>query len=163
MKTSTFVIIIIIILIILGGAWWYYSMQPAPATNQTATPTETVTQTETASTTETSTTSTAPMTATVHLTASGFSPAQVTVANGGTVTFINDTTGGMWVASDEHPTPTDYDGTSRTTHCAAGYTGPTPFDQCGNGKTYSFTFTKVGSFTFHNHLRASETGSVTVQ
>jgi plastocyanin len=68
----------------------------------------------------------------------------------------------MWVASDEHPTHTEYDGTSRTTHCAAGYTGPKPFDECVPGTSYSFTFDKAGTYEYHDHLSASHTGKITV-
>jgi plastocyanin len=103
------------------------------------------------------------MTATVHLTSSGFSPKSVTVAKGGTVTFINDTTGNMWVASAQHPTHTVYDGTDRAAHCTAGYTGAKPFDQCANGNTYNFAFNKVGSINYHNHSNSSQFGTVVVQ
>ena len=69
----------------------------------------------------------------------------------------------MWVASDEHPSHTGYDGTSRTEHCAANYTGPAAFDQCGSGSQYSFTFNKTGAFDFHNHAAAQFTGTIIVQ
>lgn len=172
MKTSTFVIVIIIILIILGGAWWYYSMQPATApdtmsqgaaagTQETGTPA--TSDTAGVSIDASTSVSTAPMSATVHLTASGFSPSSVTIAKGGSVTYINDTTNKMWVASGQHPTHTNYDGTTEQQHCAAGYTGPKPFDQCANGNSYTFVFDKTGSFTFHNHSNASQFGSVVVQ
>ena len=69
----------------------------------------------------------------------------------------------MWIGSNVHPTHTDYDGTSRTTHCAPGYSGPAPFDQCGTGTTYSFTFTKAGTYQYHNHVASQNTGTVVVK
>ncbi len=103
------------------------------------------------------------MSATVTYSASGFSPATITIAKGGTVTFVDQAGTPMWVASDEHPSHTEFDGTSRTTHCATGYTGTKPFDQCGAGQSYSFMFSKVGTFDYHNHSAAQYTGKVVVQ
>ena len=70
----------------------------------------------------------------------------------------------MWVASNPHPTHTGYDSTSRDTHCAAGYTGPIPFDECAaiSSGSYSFTFTKTGSFGYHNHSDHAMIGTVVV-
>ena len=93
-----------------------------------------------------------------------FTPSTLTVKTGDTVTFKDASTKNMWVASDEHPTHTEYDGTSRSTHCAAGYTGETPFDQCAPSKSdYSFTFKKAGAIEFHDHLNPGAHGTVTVQ
>lgn len=104
---------------------------------------------------------TAPMSATVTYSSSGFSPASVTIAKGGTVTFVSQS-GGMWVAADFHPTHGQYDGSDRATHCVAGFS-PKPFDQCATGGSYSFTFTKTGSFGYHNHAAAQMGGTVIVK
>jgi plastocyanin len=100
---------------------------------------------------------------TIRYTADGFSPKGVTIQAGQKVTFVNDTQGNMWVASDEHPTHTEFDGTDRATHCSGTYTGPTPFDQCQPGSSYTFVFAKAGSYTFHNHSAAQYEGTVTVK
>src|SRR4051812_23722142 len=126
-KTGWLVLVIIIVVVAGGLLWWNTSS--APAVQQT--PPETVQPQPPIDTTATSTaTSTpaaaAPMSATVTYDGDSFSPAQVMIAKGGTVTFT-DTAGKMWVASDEHPTHTEYDGTSRSAHCAASYTGAKPF------------------------------------
>jgi plastocyanin len=93
---------------------------------------------------------------------SSFSPKDVTVKKGGTVTWKNAGTGKMWVASAQHPTHTVYSGTSRSEHCATSYTGAKPFDQCVGDGDYSFTFDKVGKHGYHDHINASAFGSVTV-
>ena len=54
----------------------------------------------------------------------------VSVTEGTTITWENESSGPMWVGADVHPTHTEYDGTSKNTHCSASYTGPVPFDQC---------------------------------
>jgi len=105
----------------------------------------------------------APMSATVTYDGSSFSPASVTIAKGGTVNFVDSAGSSMWVASGQHPTHTTYDGTSESVHCAAGYSGAAPFDQCGTGASYSFTFTKVETWGYHDHRNASAHGTVIVQ
>lgn len=166
MKTSTIVWIIIIIIIILAG-WWYFSPKSAQAPSTTASGTgeqAAMADNRMASTSESmNDTGTLPMTAAVTLTASGFSPATITIAKGGTVTWTNETGGRMWVASAVHPSHEAYDGTSRSEHCASNYTGPVPFDQCGDSTTYSFTFNENGTWKYHNHAQASEIGTVVVQ
>lgn len=98
---------------------------------------------------------------TVRYTPNGFSPATMTVPLGTTVTFIDETGAGMWVGSDEHPSHTGYDGTSRSEHCAAGATPS--FDQCARSSSYEFTFAKAGTFDYHNHVNAQHHGSIVVE
>ncbi len=106
------------------------------------------------------TTGAASMAVTVSYDGKAFTPASVTIAKGGTVTF-KDTAGRMWVASNEHPTHTAYDGTSRQQHCAAGAT--LSFDQCLPGSSYSFTFNKSGSWDYHDHLNPAAEAVVIVK
>ena len=103
-----------------------------------------------------------PMSATVTYNGTSFFPSVVTVKKGGTVTFNNQSSGGMWVGSSQHPTHADYDSTTASEHCAVGYTGVKPFDQCASGTSFSFTFTKTGSFKYHNHVNTSTYGTITV-
>lgn len=86
----------------------------------------------------------------VDVSASGFVPAAVTIKVGGTVTFVNVGTEKMQPASDPHPTHTDYIG----------------FDSIvgvGVGSTYSFTFTKAGTWKYHDHLHPALSGIVIVE
>lgn len=179
MNSSTIIGIIVVIIIVIGG--WYYYSQSSTTTN-TATPGYTQTNlnpngsdyspastTNEASSTDMTATSTATSTqagengGAVALSATGFSPKTITVAKGTTVTWTNTGTGPMWVASGVHPVHSAYDGTTKDTHCAAGYTGAKPFDECANGAVYSFTFDQTGTWQYHNHLNAAETGTVVVQ
>ncbi|MEK9161047.1 MAG: plastocyanin/azurin family copper-binding protein [Patescibacteria group bacterium] len=92
----------------------------------------------------------------------GFSPSQVTVSVGDTVRFVNQSSREMWVGVDEHPTHTKYDGTSKNDHCP----GTTAFDQCarsGPGTSWEYTFTKTGTFGYHNHAGAADVGVIVVQ
>src|SRR3989344_471350 len=87
----------------------------------------------------------------------GFSPKSITVKKGGTVTFTNNSTHGMWVAVAMHPTHDAYDGTAMSEHCLGGAALGDAFDQCHvveAGESWSYTFTKAGSWNYHNHYRA---------
>jgi plastocyanin len=86
----------------------------------------------------------------VSYTDSGFSPRDITVAKGQTVTFVNNSTHDMWPASDDHPTHTIYPEFDPKRRIAAG-------------DSFSFVFEKVGTWEYHNHLQSSQTGSVTVK
>lgn len=86
---------------------------------------------------------------TVTYTDSGFSPNTITVKKGTTVKFVNQGSGGMRVASAVHPTHQLLPG----------------FDQLKSvvkGGTYEYTFEKVGTWKYHNHVNVSDTGSVVV-
>lgn len=166
MSTTGWAVTIIAIIIVLAGGWWYFSQAPVmPATTGTTAVVNSGTDTsaDTGAADASASTSAQATGPTIHYTATGFTPKDVTIQVGQKVTFVNDTAGGMWVASDAHPTHTDFDGTDRATHCSGTYTGPTPFDQCQSGSTYTFVFTKAGTFTFHNHMAAQYQGTVTVQ
>lgn len=84
---------------------------------------------------------------TILYTANGFEPDSLTVEAGETVTWVNDSSGGMWVASDVHPT----------------HEVLPEFDQLSPGDTYSFTFEEAGEWNFHNHLSSHHIGTVIVQ
>lgn len=96
----------------------------------------------------------------VRYTSSGFSPDTIRISQGESVTWVNDGGPGMWVASDVHPTHTEYDGTSTQEHCP---NDGDVFDQCDTGSEYTFTFDKTGEWTYHNHARAAHTGTVIVE
>lgn len=97
----------------------------------------------------------------VTLTDKGFSPERVTVTAGESVTFVNQSAGGMWVASDPHPTHDGYSGTSGAAHCPD--IDGVAFDECTVGDHYTFTFDKTGSWGYHNHVATREHGTVVVK
>src|SRR3989344_4435351 len=149
MSTTSWVWAVIIVIVIAGAGWWYVSQSaPAPAASNTGELTGTVT---------------APKSVTVLYGADGFSPSTVTIKKGDTVTFTNNGGGDMWVATAQHPAHSGYDGTPLSTHCAAGYTGPVPFDQCAAGTSYSFMFNQAGTWNYHNHNNDADFGKVVVE
>ena len=79
----------------------------------------------------------------------GIDPKTLTVKRGATVRWVNQGSGTMWVASALHPTHQLLPG----------------FDELksvGKGGTYEYTFTKVGTWKYHNHMVPSDTGTVVV-
>lgn len=91
----------------------------------------------------------------------GFSPKEIVVSQGQTVRFVNESSGNMWVGSAVHPDHTAYSGTSLNKHCPD--TDKTAFDQCETGDMYEFTFTKIGEWGYHNHIKPSAFGKVIVK
>jgi plastocyanin len=80
----------------------------------------------------------------------GFSPSVLHVKSGTTVTFENDSQEALRVASNPHPTHTDYPGFDSGQNIATG-------------QEYKFTFTKTGTWGYHNHARPSMGGTVIVE
>lgn len=80
---------------------------------------------------------------------SGFSPSSVTVKSGGKVTVTNTSSHDLQFDSDPHPVHTD------DADLNAGMVAP--------GKSISFTVSKKGSFGYHNHLNAGETGTIIIE
>ena len=81
---------------------------------------------------------------------SGFTPSNVTISAGTTVTFVNNGQAAHWPASDVHPTheilPEFDSGRGLAT-----------------GETYSYTFTEVGVWNMHDHLVPRNVGTIVVE
>lgn len=88
--------------------------------------------------------------ATIDMNNGGFSPASITVNRGGKVTFVNRGGKSMWPASDPHPTHT-------------AYSGFDPRHGIAPTESWSFTFTKAGTWYYHDHLSPLLTGTIIVK
>ncbi len=88
--------------------------------------------------------------ATVFYTNKGFSPNTLEVSAGTKVTFINQSDKLMWVASSAHPTHQDLLGFDALRGVRAG-------------SSYEYTFTKVGTWKYHDHLKPGTRGLITVK
>lgn len=96
----------------------------------------------------------------VTYTDDGFDAESVTISKGDTVRFLNESSGRMWVGADIHPTHSLYPIKSDSDCLGSS------FDQCRasvNGESWEFTFTEVGEWRYHNHVRASKRGTVIVK
>ena len=154
-------IIVVIVLVIFGG-WFFFSGDTSKAP-VTETPISNQMPVVGSTTPEMIVENLTPD-VTVTYSDAGFSPKSVTIPVGTKVTFVNQSTKNMWVASAKHPDHTVYSGTSLSQHCPDA--SNSAFDECtadAPGKSYSFTFDKKGEWKYHDHIDATKFGSVIVQ
>lgn len=85
----------------------------------------------------------------VSYTDTGYQPKEITVKKGTKVTFVNESVGNMWTASGVHPTHQLLPGFDELKSVAKG------------GK-YEYTFAKVGTWKYHNHMKPTDGGIVIV-
>lgn len=100
----------------------------------------------------------------VIYTDSGYSPSELKIKIGDTVTFKNESSSSMWTASAMHPSHIVYSGTSLQEHCPD--TQNTSFDTCKGIQpkdSWQFTFDKIGKWGYHNHLMPSHFGKIVVE
>ncbi len=134
---------VLAVIILAGFGIFFYSQNNQTLTIPAAQ--NSTDQTQTPSTSEAPTTKNM-----VTYSDSGFSPANLTTKVGDTVTWQNNSSKMMWVASNPHPTHT-------------GLTGFDALQGTEEGQSYLFTFTKTGTFDYHNHLSPKEGGTIIVQ
>lgn len=79
----------------------------------------------------------------------GFSPRELTIGKGDTVTFTTKRSTSFWPASDIHPTHTIYPEFD-------------PRKPIGPQERWSFQFEKVGQWRYHDHLAPYFTGTIIV-
>lgn len=94
----------------------------------------------------------------------GYSPSLLTIKTGDTVIFKNQSAQNMWTASAMHPAHILYSGTSLSEHCPD--TTNTSFDACKGtlpGESWSFTFSKTGTWPYHDHLHPTLFGKIVVE
>lgn len=148
-----YILIVLVLIILVGGGYFIMkgqnnsqqqSGQSTQTSQQNAQPSTMKSQPSSAATS-----GSAEGANNVSYTESGFQPHSITIKKGQTVTWTNKNSDDLWVASNPHPTHTDYPG----------------FDELkgmSTGQTYSFTFTKVGNWGYHNHLNPIQMGVVVV-
>jgi plastocyanin len=152
---------LVVIVLALAG-WWLYSQSnqaPAPS-NQTGT----VNNPDQKNPVSVGADVTVGKTYEITYTNAGYSPSSLTINVGDTVTWKNESSGGDWVGSANHPSHTVYSGTTLQQHCPDP--NNTAFDECkadNPGDSWSFTFTKAGSWGYHNHVNASKFGKIVVE
>lgn len=150
------IIVVLLLILIVGGVYVITQMPKQNAQDNTQTPlisppvSNVPTVTASPSPIPNATGEQKKFAAVITYTDSGFTPASITIKNGETVKWINQSSAKMWVASNPHPTHTDYPG----------------FDQLSSalsGGKYQFTFEKVGNWGYHNHTNPSDGGMINVQ
>lgn len=130
------------VIVVLGAVFLLSNNANKSNTNQT---TSTPTQTETTTTTAPSADS---ADAAVTITASGYEPRTMSVKAGTKVVWTNSSGQIGNVSSVPHPTHSTYP--------------PLNLGDFSDGETVSLVFNEPGTYGYHNHLNASQTGTVVV-
>ena len=135
---------IIIVLLIIVYVFSTYSIAPQTTNETTSTTTVATTSTTTATTKQTAskTASSVKTKVTVVISNFAFSPQNLTIKKGTTVTWINRDSAGHTVTAD-----------------AMGPTSAT----LGTGDSYSYTFNTAGIYGYHCSIHPMMTGTVVVQ
>jgi plastocyanin len=128
------VIALVVLLIIAAGA-----------VALTHSSTNTPTQTQSATNSQTSSNSTAPENGNVQMTHMLFTPSQISVRVGGTVTWANN------------------DNTAHTVIDDLSAVGGPHSGDIQPGSSYSFTFNKAGSYQYHCSIHPSMRGTIVVK
>ncbi|MBI5466798.1 MAG: cupredoxin domain-containing protein [Candidatus Kerfeldbacteria bacterium] len=140
-------------LVLFGAACSFKSNVTTGNTNVTVTTNVNTSLSTNSSTTGSFTTTPSVTAQTVTITSSGVSPKTVTIKAGDTVKFVNNDSTAHQISSNPHPTHT-------------GYPGFDSLSGVANGSSYSFTFTRTGSFGYHDHDDSTNSkfqGTVIVQ
>ncbi len=85
----------------------------------------------------------------IKKTSDGFVPAELTIKKGTRVVWVNKTVTYIWPASDLHPLHTEY----------PEFDPQEPFE---TGEAWAFTFERVGTWKYHDHLRPNRRGTIKV-
>ena len=99
----------------------------------------------------------------VEITNEGFVPKTLEIKKGDKVTWVNKLATKIRPAGDFHPTHTNYPGSS-IVKCGTAEE-KNIFDACKElqkDESYSFVFSEVGSWGYHNHLQPSKDGKIIV-
>lgn len=136
------VIFVVGIIILTSGKNKNANVAPNQPTKQTTAPTEeSQQQRETQQSTQEETV--------VTLTSSGFEPQTITVKTGTKVVWTNESGDAATVNSDLHPIHRIYP--------------PLNLGEFANKESLSLIFDKPGTYSYHDHLNPSRTGTVVVE
>jgi plastocyanin len=110
--------------------------------------------------TQTSKQTTSSYDATVIYNGNQFIPDHVTIPIGGTVRWVNvGDSAKMWVSSNTHPSDSIYPVKSESDCFGSSFNECEAVEQ---GGSWTFTFTKLGGWGYHNHVQARDSGTVNV-
>lgn len=145
MSKNTTIGLVALVLVVLAG-WYFLTSQKgqAPSPSPQASPAQTSPATESARPADEMDQNV------VKISTTGFSPQNITIKTGESVTWVNEDNESHQVNSAVHPTHQVYP----------------PLNSVGllkAGEKKSLNFPDAGSYKYHDHLNPSLTGSVTVE
>lgn len=153
MQNTKYIIAVIVVALALVAGWNFFSGQPSNVSNETDT-TETAEVVLDGDGTE----------VVIVFKDGRYTPADVTIKQGEVVVFVNEDDISFWPATNLHPTHTGYPG-SDIVKCGSEAGAGEIFDACEPlppGSEYGFVFNEAGEWPYHDHLRPSAGGTITV-
>lgn len=146
MNKKAIIALVILVIVIAGAAMWMMRKEPAATDTANTTPTNSTTDTLQS---PTDTTAPAATEAVITYSDSGYSPSSITVKTGDKVIIKNTSSRSMQFDSDPHPAHTI------NPELNVGSVPP--------GQEMSFVVDTKGTFGYHNHLNASQKGTIVVE
>lgn len=143
MNKKALIAVVLLVVVVAGAAWWL--TRSTTSTNNTNAGTQSTQSPQPAAQEDGSSAEQV----TITYSDSGYSPQSVTVKSGDTVVIKNESSRSMQFESDPHPAHTN------NTELNAGSVPP--------GQSMSFMVNRVGTFGYHNHLNASQKGTIVVE
>jgi plastocyanin len=144
-KLRNIIIAIIVIVLAVVGFFLFRNFSQEPSVTVVNTPTATSSATPSASEAESS--------ATITYTSSGFLPSEITLQSGDELTWMNDGDKEIQIGADPHPIHTGNKEVS-----GGGFVLTLQ-----PGEQATVTLEKKGTFGYHDHLNASQGGTITVE
>ncbi len=141
-KNFALIVVVLGIVILIGGVLPYLQSKNQPSLNENQTQSDHQ----------------------LEYTNKGFTPETLEIKLGDTVSWVNRSDKPMWVASDQHPSHQDLPGFDQK-GIESQNTGLKfiPSANAHHGGVYQYTFTKSGSWKYHNHLVPADKGIIIVR
>lgn len=150
MNKKAIIALAVLVVVVGGGIFWMVRQEPAANDNNTAIEPTSSPSSDTSTTgTDSPTDAPAATETTITYSGSGFSPSTITVKTGDTVVIKNTSTRNVQFDSDPHP--------AHTTNPELNVNDVAP------GESRSFVVNTKGTFGYHNHLNASQKGTIIVE
>lgn len=138
-------IVVVALAIVGAGVYFWMRTSNTPATQTTPNNSSA----ETSNDADSPATETQTVSATITYSDSGFAPETVTVKSGQTIAIKNESSTDVQFDSDPHPIHTTNEELN--------------VEIIEPGQVKTFTVTKSGTFGYHNHLNASQTGTIVIE
>lgn len=148
MNKKAIIAIVILVIVVAGATLWMLRKDPV-ATESSTNNTPTTSDSNANSSSPTDTATPTGSEAVITYSDSGYSPSSVTVKAGDKVIIKNTSSRSMQFDSDPHP--------AHTTNPELNVGAVSP------GQEMSFVVDTKGTFGYHNHLNASQKGTIIVQ
>lgn len=141
-KSGKVIIAVVLVAVLAGGAIWIgNSRKDSGKSSETSQNPN--------SSSNTSSSDNEQVAATITFNGSDFTLSKDTIKSGDKVKVVNNSQTDLEFDSDPHPVHTDNKELN--------------IDMVAPGESKTFTITKTGTWGFHNHLNASQRGSITVE